>query len=324
MTLKKFFYVFLFCTLISTLFHLGCSATNSNNSSNDNSTDITNTIFTLRSADCQDYIDSYSSDATDILQDMDFSGSLSISVSSGKCNFTSNSIPNHDFNDGDSTFVTNVSSVSQTYSVTTTPSIARSTTELSLDYDNAIFINGVKLDLLAAACYGVGSEPLGEEKIGCNDNDSPWRYDPMYSGNNFGTDSHNAHTQPNGQYHYHGSPNALFESSDPTTESPVIGFAADGFPIYGPYIDDDGTIRAVVSGYTLKTGNRVSQTGEGAFPGGTYDGTFRDDFEFTDAGDLDECNGRTDDEGNYGYYITSSYPWVMACFKGTPDTSFAK
>jgi hypothetical protein len=144
----------------------------------------------------------------------------------------------------------------------------------------------------------------------------------MYSGNDFGTDSHNAHSQPDGGYHYHGSPVALF-SDDSTTESPVIGFAADGFPIYGPYIDDGEGIRKVVSGYTLIAGDRVSQDGEGAFPGGSYDGTYRDDYEFSDAGDLDECNGM-EHNGDYGYYVIDSFPWVMGCFSGSPDTSFQK
>ena len=195
------------------------------------------------------------------------------------------------------------------------------TTALSLATDNAVMLNGVKLDLLAAACYGVGNDPLGQEKIGCFD-DYPWRYDPMHPANDFGTDTHNAHVQPDGAYHYHGSPEALFDTTG-ETESGVIGFAADGFPIYGPYIDDEGTVRPVVSGYSLKEGERISQEGEGAFPGGSYDGTYRDDYEFTGAGDLDECNGMTRD-GSYGYYITDSYPWVLGCYTGSTDPSFDK
>ena len=108
-----------------------------------------------------------------------------------------------------------------------------------------------------------------------------------------------------------------------TTASGVIGFAADGFPIYGPYINDNGTVRRVESGFTLKPGARVSQAGEGAFPGGDYDGTFIDDWEWTDAGDLDACNGM-EVAGVYGYYVTDSYPWLLACFRGSPDPSFRK
>ena len=47
------------------------------------------------------------------------------------------------------------------------------------------------------------------------------------------------------------------------------------------------------------------------------------DWEFTGTGDLDECNGMTVD-GEYGYYVTDSYPWILACLTGAPDASFRK
>ena len=65
----------------------------------------------------------------------------------------------------------------------------------------------------------------------------------------------------------------------------------------------------------------MNQSGELAFPGGNYDGTFRDDYEWTDAGDLDQCNGMSKD-GGYGYYVTRTFPYNVNCFMGTPDTSF--
>lgn len=295
---------------------------NESGGSDSETKDITNIELTNRSGNCADYVGSFTSNVTDLGRKASFQGSLEIKQSGNTCTFTSNSIPNHDFNNSGS-FATNAAEVSETFNITTNPTHAASTTSLTLSVDNGIFLNGVKLDLLPAACYGVGSEPLGQEKIGCNTDGKPWRYDPMFSGNNFGTDSHNAHTQPDGAYHYHGNPLALFDNTSPTEASPVIGFAADGFPIFGPYINDNATIRLAKSGYTLKSGARVSQSGEGAFPGGNYDGTYRDDYEFTNAGDLDECNGMTRD-GVYGYYVTDAFPWVMNCFKGTPDDSFRK
>ena len=142
----------------------------------------------------------------------------------------------------------------------------------------------------------------------------------MHAANGFNVDSHNAHAQPDGTYHYHGSPVAMFTDSN-VSDSPVIGFAADGFPIFGSYFDDEGNIRKATSSYRLKVGSRPSGSGE---PGGTYDGAFRDDYEYIEAlGDLDECNGMTLN-GVYGYYITDSYPYVLACFVGTPDASFNK
>jgi hypothetical protein len=144
--------------------------------------------------------------------------------------------------------------------------------------------------------------------------------------NQFGADEHNAHAQPDGAYHYHGNPHALFneEPNEVTEESPVIGFAADGFPIYGPYIKDHGKIREVRSSYRLKVGKRQHLPKEACFPGGYYDGRFREDWEYVkNSGDLDECNG-LDRNGKYGYYVTNTYPWVMGCFRGIPDDSFRK
>jgi len=54
-----------------------------------------------------------------------------------------------------------------------------------------------------------------------------------------------------------------------------------------------------------------------------HDGTYVDDYAFTNAGDLDEWNGMTMN-GVYGYDVTDTFPWVMRCFKGTPDPSFRK
>ncbi|HPF39047.1 MAG TPA: YHYH protein [Phycisphaerae bacterium] len=295
--------------------------TSSNTNSNDNTTDITDAVFTNMSGTCVDYAGAYTASVMDVGESASFTATIVIVDNGDSCTVTSNSIPNHDFNNGGS-FATRVAEVNETFTLDATPELAATPTALSLEYDNAIMLNGVKLDLLAAACYGVGNEPLGQEKIGCFDSDSPWRYDPMFSGNNFGTDSHHAHTQPDGAYHYHGDPLAMYDTSG-ATASPVIGFAADGFPIYGPYINDNGVIRKVLSGYTLKSGARVSQSGEGAFPGGTYDGTFIDDWEWTGAGDLDECNGMMYD-GSYAYFVTDSYPWVIRCFSGAPDPSFRK
>ena len=304
----------------------GC--TNQNDSP---STDITNSVFTNRSANCTDYANSFTSSVTDVNNNKPFNGSLTISISDGECLFKTNQIPNHDFNDENAKFANDVAEVSHTFKITGTPAMAESTTEISLSYDNAIFINGAKLDLLAAACFNVGNG-----KIGCGDDkasDKYWRYDPMHPGNNFGTDSHNAHAQPDGTYHYHGDPKAMYELDSTTNPSPLIGFAADGFPIYGPYFNDNGTVRKATPCYILKNNggarSKLSSEPNSDFPGGNYDGTYIQDYEYSSANnlagtcDLDECNGMTID-GIYGYYVTDSYPWVLKCFKGTPNQSFKK
>lgn len=296
--------------------------------------DITDAELRLRSPDCSDYAGRYTSWVQDKRLQVTHRGSLTIRRRADKCIFKSNSIPNHDFDDGESDFANSVKPVYESYEIPVRPVVASKPTPLTLAFDNAIFLNGVKLDLMAAACYGVeNDEPTtgkpGNEKIGCFNEKWAWRYDPMSPKNGFGADSHHAHAQPDGAYHYHGDPRALFDDDNPTEPSPVIGFAADGFPIYGPYVNDHGKIRKVRSGYTRKKGSRQSVSAkdgekeEAAFPGEDYDGRFRDDYEFTNEGDLDACNG-TDRYGPYGYYVTDTYPWVLGCFTGTPDESFKK
>jgi hypothetical protein len=274
--------------------------------------EITDAILTSRAASCADYVDTYSAMAKDVQNNRKFRATLSIKVQGGKCEIKSNAVPNHDFN-ATGRFRHRVSKQNQSYTVPVNPKANKTPTDLSLRYDNAVFLNGVKLDLLAAGCFGVGNG-----KIGCHNMSSPYRYDPMATAGGFGTDEHNAHTQPNGVYHYHGNPVALFEQNNPNSPSPVIGFAADGFPIFGSYIQDGNTIRKATSSYRLKSGKRRGG------PGGRYDGTFVDDWEYiAGSGDLDQCNGMKQG-GVYGYVITQTYPHVLGCFAGTPDPSFQK
>lgn len=276
--------------------------------------DITNATLLSRAATCAEYAGQYEAFVRDVRRNVDFNANLDISVSGGRCTFRSNNLPNHDMGEGGS-FATPVAAVSHTYSMTATPTLAATPAALTLEWDNAVMLNGVKVDIWAAACFGVG-----DGKIGCSNPNQAWRYDPMSPLNNFGTDIHNAHTQPNGAYHYHGNPKALF-SQEGGAVSPVVGFAADGFPIFGSWFDSGSGIRKATSSYRLKSGSRPSGAGN---PGGTYDGTYRDDWEYVQGlGDLDRCNGMTVN-GVYAYYVTDSFPWLMNCFSGTPDTSFRK
>ncbi|WP_287279308.1 MULTISPECIES: YHYH protein [unclassified Okeania] len=68
----------------------------------------------------------------------------------------------------------------------------------------------------------------------------------------------------------------------------------------------NGTVRKAKSSYQLKEGDR--QEIKDINPGGIYDGTYREDYEYVaELGDLDECNGMTIN-GVYGYFVTDSYP----------------
>jgi hypothetical protein len=137
-----------------------------------------------------------------------------------------------------------------------------------------------------------------------------------------GLDENHGHPKIKGQYHYHGIPTGLIKvlrRKGYTQEPLLIGFAADGFPIYYD--------SKVDSQYRLRQGYRP----EGA-PQGKFDGTFCQDFEFiasSTPGALDECNGRFGTtpefpEGIYHYFITKSYPEIPRMFKGMPDITFVE
>ncbi|MEH6632546.1 MAG: YHYH protein [Halopseudomonas aestusnigri] len=187
----------------------------------------------------------------------------------------------------------------------------------------------VDFDSFGVAVNGVPFDPAANE-FWKRDRNSGWRYEAMSGQVNLGLDNNNAHVQPNGAYHYHGLPTGLIRKWSDQHHSPVIGYAADGFPIYVLYgfentNDPTSPIQALASSYQLKPGTR-SQGG----PSGKYDGTFVQDYEYVaGSGDLDDCNGRqciTPDfpAGTYAYFLTSEYPLIPRYFRGEPDASFKK
>jgi len=252
--------------------------------------DITFAILDNSSGNCEDYTNAYIATAMDAGRDITLDANLEVAVEGAECVITTNAIPNHTFNDGDASFPNDVSEQDDEFRVSLNPQFAAENTPLSLGYDDAVMLNGVTVDLLAAGCFGVGNG-----RVGCNDDDTPWRFDPLFETNGFRVDQHHA---------------------------PVIGFAADGFPIFGSFIQARGNrVRAVRSSFQVREGNRPAGDG---LPGGTFDGTFIDDYEYVaGSGDLDECNGMMVN-GVYGYYVTAGYPYIMACFRGTVDESFRK
>jgi len=286
--------------------------------------DITDAIFDERSADCAAYDNSYIASVLDEKRSLAFDMDVVITAGNTSCTLVSNSIPNHNFNDATASFATDVSENSKNFTITRTPALAASTTALSGGIYDAVMLNGVVVDIQSAGCYSPnsqGADADGNVAIGCN-GAIDWSLDPVSPLTSFGEDAHNAHTQPDGTYHYHGNPNAMFDSNPGPDGSPVVGFAADGFPIYGSYFNDGGTVRLAVSSYKLIAGSRGTKTDEN--PGGNYDGMYTQDYEYIeDLGDLDACNGMTVD-GQYGYYVVDYYPWMIKCLSGTVDSSFSK
>lgn len=200
-----------------------------------------------------------------------------------------------------------------------------------------VALNGIPFDPGTAEIW----TPEGRRMRGQAE-DYGWNYDALSGKINLGIDAHHAHVQPTGAYHYHGLPTGLIknqvESNHGHSHQPgmiLIGYAADGFPMYAVYgyedpDDADSAVIKLASSYRLKEGTRPNSDGESDGPGGRYDGTYVQDWEYVEGtGDLDECNGRFGvtpeyPEGTYYYVLTDAYPFVPRDFRGEPDDSFRK
>lgn len=193
--------------------------------------------------------------------------------------------------------------------------------------------SGQPAQLFGVALNGVVFEPGTAEMW---NGDFRWRYEALtglFGGRGkLGADDSLAHVQPNGAYHYHGLPMGFLNKRDYKNKMTLIGYAADGYPIYGPYVysdnkDPKSPLKMVRSGYRIKNGDRPG--GESG-PGGAYDGSFASDYEFVKGNsELDEYNGRTGvtpeyPEGTFYYVLTDNWPFIPRKFRGTPDPSFRK
>ncbi|MCY2984863.1 MAG: YHYH protein [Planctomycetota bacterium] len=102
-------------------------------------------------------------------------------------------------------------------------------------------------------------------------------------------DSCCGHPQQTGVYHYHKYPTCVKSpfKDDGKQHSPVIGFAFDGFPLYGPYESD---------------------------------GIMAKDLEKSNA--LDVCNGHIDEIRGYHYHVTPGrFPYILGGYAGVVETS---
>ena len=200
-----------------------------------------------------------------------------------------------------------------------------------------VALNGVPFDPGTAEWWtpaGRGHDPA-----------SGWNYDALSGKIDLGIDAHHAHVQPTGAYHYHGLPTGLGEAHDHAHDHDhgdddhdhahapdamtMIGYAADGFPIYAlvghkEASDAASPVVEMRSSYRLKKGDRPPDG-----PPGAYDGTFVQDWEYIEgSGDLDACNGRIGvtpeyPQGTYYYVVTDTFPFIPRFYRGTPDASFA-
>jgi hypothetical protein len=203
----------------------------------------------------------------------------------------SNGIPNYTF-----VQITPNALGSQNYEflIPRNPAVADATSEIALLGPIGVAVNGIPL-------YGP-NEAAQPDPYG----------DPVY---NDILDFCLGHTAPQGVYHYHAtlvqclSDLGVDNEPDTNVPSPIIGWAFDGFPIYGPLGCTDADCTEVVE---FQSGwNQIGDPTTYAW----------DNHEFVarpgDATYLDECNGRIGPEGDYRYHATATFPYILGCFSGT-------
>lgn len=148
------------------------------------------------------------------------------------------------------------------------------------------FVDGVSMFNSWDAFYWNGSADTGGAGNG-----GLWNRD-AYVNEGATFDPAYAHQPQSGQYHYHANPPALrYFLGDSVTynaetgayaenpaqphHSPILGWVADGFPIYGPYgyssaSNSASGIRRMVSGYALRNGqsgtSNLTVTGRTTLP----------------------------------------------------------
>jgi hypothetical protein len=238
-----------------------------------------------------------------------------IACGSTQRRFTGNGVPDHKVGTFPNSGNPNtIGQISVDFSTTMTPAVV-STSGTAVDHILGYAMNSVKFDPSTAESY---------------QNQGVWKIEALNQTYfKFGTDTNNAHVQPDGAYHYHGMPEEyITKLGKGTSTMTLVGFAVDGFPIYARYgyktaSDATSGVKVMTSSYRMKT---TPSSGRPSTSIAAM-GTFTQDYEYVAGlGDLDECNGRTGvtpefPNGIYHYYITDSYPYIQRCVKGTASST---
>ena len=264
--------------------------------------------------------------------------------------------PTGPFLDGNPSNATDQSAI---YKFTLTPQQNSGTPTSTTGNNIGVFVNGVSLfdyrdgvswnPGTSALCGGPGNPPCPGGPMSSRD----WNRDAIPA-EMAGFDCSKAHPAM-GNYHHHQNPSAFkldlnvvsticniydadgLYAMDSTQHSPLIGFAYDGFPIYGAYgymnADGTGGVVRIESGYELRsmTARTTHADGSTVSAGPAINttfplGYFREDYGWISHPNndeyLDEHNGRfcvTPEypNGTYAYFCTvdsdwnSTYPYVV-------------
>ncbi|WP_432410841.1 YHYH protein [Rasiella sp. SM2506] len=246
----------------------------------------------------QDYFDSYT------LEDALYGTKTVVTVKGTTRTMETNALPNHKTgtfpNDGNPN---TIQPQNVTYALPVNPTYSG---EALWVREPGVALNGIKF------------EPQTAEVVLCESGEN-YRVEAKQDLIDMGLDFNNAHVQPTGAYHYHGTPTSMIEAFDTGEDLVHVGFAKDGFAMYysksGVYTPS----------FRLYDENREGENCAYDRPGthldvpiqnSDPDGTFVSDWEYVEGlGNLDECNGTIID-GTYAYLVTDTYPYIPRCLMG--------
>ncbi len=194
-------------------------------------------------------------------------------------------------------------------------------TEVSFVGEVAFLVNGVPI-------FGMGD---GNSYESSSNSMTPMG-DDLWHGNAFETEGFTlndmgAHPAMGSLMHSHALATPLWDDVPVTEHSPIVGYAFDGFPIYGPYgyssaTDSNSAVELILSSYRERTmtDRTTFADGSSSIPAGPSDfstypiGYFVEDFEYVSGlGHLDEHNGR--------FCVTPEYPGGTYAYFTTIDPS---
>ena len=133
-------------------------------------------------------------------------------------------------------------------------------------------------------------------------NTGAWTYNALvWEGDSF--DSCYGHPSGTNEYHQHVVPVCLSSATSATAHSPIIGFASDGYPIYGPFgytnaSNPNSAIKRMLTSYQLRSittrqtywnGTTLASSLYGPAVSTSFPiGSFNEDYGYVaNAGDLD-------------------------------------
>lgn len=280
------------------------------------------------------------------INDNDSANVLAVSYSNNWVYVRTNGIPSYitgPFLDGNRSIATSQNAI---FKLTRQPLQNTGTPTNTTGGNIGLFINGVALfDYRDGVSWRNATNSLAGGPLG-GMGDNVWNRDAVVA-ERVGFDCSKGHPAM-GNYHHHQNPSAFnldkvvisnicsiyaadgLYTIDSTVHSPLIGFAYDGFPIYGAYAykntDGTGPIVRMKSSYSLRniTTRTTYANGNNVTPGPpintTYPlGLFREDYQYN------PTNGATPDfldEHNGRFCVTPEYPGGTYCYFATVDANW--